>query len=139
MKFDKLEPLYLWLPKEELNIISSSLVEFSQEMHWKLDSSKDQNIFKKEFNKNYGFFLYELDYVMQELWELEWNFRMIDIKEICVFLFSEMIPPKKPIIMHAALNKCSKNYEDYEISIRAGISKQELDNVLNEFKEKVMS
>ena len=125
-----------WITQEELYVISRALIEFSQEIHWLLDIAKNEDVFKKEFETKFTFSLSELDYIVSEVWELESNVRGLNILEIFILLLNRT--PKKATIIYTALDECSKNYEDYEISIRAGISKKDLDAVLKEFKEEVI-
>ncbi len=137
MKSDSKQKI-LWLSKNEFNVISSSVAIFSQEMHWALNSQKDKILFKKEFKENFFFSLSELDLIMCELSELEFNIKCVDRPEICLF-FSEQ-SQKKQTIIYRALKECSKNFGEYDISIMRGSDAiQELDSVLNEFKEKAMS
>ncbi len=126
----------LKLSKEELSVISSSLIEFNQEMHWALKKSLNEDVFKEGFSKKYNFFWRDLEYIEDALSELDFNLRNINITEITIYFSKKML--KKPKIIYVALNECSKNYEDYEISIRTGIARQELDIVLKEFKEKII-
>lgn len=126
----------LQVSKEELSIITGTLIEFDQEMHWALNRSTNKDLFKENFNKKFAFSLEDLKYISEALSEMEFNIRKTNITEIDIALFTAR--PKKPTIMYTALNECSKNYEDYEISIRQAFTQQELDTVLKEFKEKVI-
>ncbi|CAL7964290.1 hypothetical protein GAMM_60306 [Gammaproteobacteria bacterium] len=129
----------LWMSKKELYIMSITLATFAQEMHWVLDATENKNIFRKKFWKNFGFYLSELDYINDALGDLYTNLKNIAVESSAMlYVSNETHVPRKPVIIHTALNECGKNYEDYEISIITGISKKELDTVLKEFKEKVI-
>jgi hypothetical protein len=128
----------IYMSNIELDIICFALVEFAQEMHWKLRSSNEKNNFISKFREKFDFFLIELDYVKEAIVDLRFNLKSISIEMVQIHISDESHIPKKPLIFYAALSECSKNYEDYEIGIRTGFSKEELDVVLKEFKEKVI-
>lgn len=120
----------LCVSKEELYIISRGLIEFSQEMYWSFSTNVKLH---KKFEKKFKFSLIELEYVEDNIGDLELNLRGVNIEDI-MLSFSDNSNLKKKFIIYTALNECSKNFEDYEISIRSGITKKELDKVLNDYK-----
>lgn len=126
----------LKMSKEELSVISSALVEFSQEMHWAIDAASNKGGFKRKFEDKFEFSLEELDFIEDAIVDLRVNLDSTDIKEIYIS-FGDRIHKKQHII-YAALNECSENFEDYEFSIRTPYFKEELDAVLKDYKEKVM-
>ena len=129
----------LQLSRKEFNIVTDIIAQFSQEIHWSYDYSRDKDLFTKEFAKKYGFLLLELDYIMCELWGIRKSIENeANVTEVYIVFFNEVVS-NKPRVIYTALNECNKNYEKYEISIITGISKKELDEVLKEFKEKVIN
>jgi len=137
MKLSKERAKFL-ISGRELRIIYSALLEFSWYIYERLETVKDQNTFKNEFQKEFGFWLDGLGYIENEIIALYKNLEVAyknlkNIEEEIIFL-SYTLVPKKPLIVYTALNECSKNFEDYEIAIRAGITKTALDTVLNDFK-----
>ena len=139
MKIDEVSKNLL-LSQKEFNVISSSVAIFAQEMHWKLEASDSKEAFQQEFSKRYGISLLEFDYINDALCDLELNCRYVEIEKISICTSDETHIPKKAMIIYTAMKECSKNYNDYEISIMRGKDAlQELNQTLNEFKEKVIN
>lgn len=128
----------LLLSKIEFEIIASIVVSaFSLQVDWWHETIKNKEIFRKEFEEKFKFTLLEFYYLEDELCELRNNLVDVDIKEVSLFISQEKLL-NKALVIFTALNECSKNYDDYEVSTIAGVSKQELDEVLKDFKEKVI-
>jgi len=137
MRLDKLSKLFLY--KREFEIIASIVNAFSLQIDWQYESFKNERLFKKNFEKKFHFQLIELGYLISEIWSAGHNLEHANmVEEICIFFFQEQIP-NKPLVIYTALTECAKNFEDYEISIIAGVSRQELDNTIKEFKEKIVN
>ena len=122
----------LVISKHELHVIVVSVVEFDQEMYWASNKVKDKDVFNTEFEKKFNFSLTILNYINDSLVEVFSNINELKAEK-AFLLFSKYSPGKKQIIL-TALTECSKNFEDYEISIRGGITQEELDKVLEDFK-----
>ena len=124
----------IFVSKKELYIISRGVIEFAQEMYWASTRlSKEYNNFCKKFHKKFTFSVVELDYVEESIGDLEFNIRNSDVKEIEIS-FPKESQSKRKLIIYTSLKECSKNFEEYEMSIRSGITKEQLDKVLNDFK-----
>jgi hypothetical protein len=123
---------HIWVSKKELDIITASLVVFYQEMCW-LKKVKNNNLFVKKFEKSFAFPFIDLEHIERALVELRNNLENCNKEKICIFFPNNF--PNKSLIIYTALNECSKNFEDYEVSIITGFMKEELDSVLNDFKE----
>ena len=103
--------------KKELRVISASLLVFCHEM-WRL-SNKEAQLQPP--------FALEIAEVVRDFFI---ESRDKDAGNVCIFRNEY----KKILIAYTALNECSKNFENYEVSIIGGITKEELDAVLQDFK-----
>ncbi|NRA73184.1 MAG: hypothetical protein HRU36_00345 [Rickettsiales bacterium] len=114
----------IWFSKEEMKVITAVLHVLSYEM-WKFEKSKEFRSIKIKFSCS----LEDLKYVK------DWFASLYSECKDNTYIFLFESASKRLEVIHIALEKCFKNFKEYEVSDLGHITKKELNNVLKSFKK----
>ena len=112
----------IWFSKEEMKVINGVLHVISFEM-WKAEKARAFVSIKKKFNCSIEDLKYVKDWFASLYSECK--------EDSYIFLFDEA--SKKLSVISNALEKCLKNFEEYEVADLGKITKKEIKSVLCSF------